>query len=311
MEEVLVEIKLVKNYISEMEHVEKMKNIFSYPSDFTEATKDWIVGDDNDGEIFFITANKEIVGITGWYSIEEGKYGLRWHGVFPDYRNNGYSRLAISLLYRHLVDIECGWISLYEISPNENTAEYFFKQNFKRVRDNKTCDIVVESGGDIGDSIVLEYNASSLHIVPLFNSIEQMYNVKISRFYDGYGDGNRNYGASAGNDIYLAPYDDPDLEIAACFHELGHILSGRELFPNKNKQYFTCKLTAESVAWEIGFREMAKAGFCLHYNSKEYEYARKSLASYIGGEYDDVIHHSKLYQHSLRCEIDKDLGIIR
>ena len=64
----------------------------------------------------------------------------------------------------------------------------------------------------------------------------------------------------------------------------------------------------EGSAWEIGFNEMAKAGFKLDYDSKQYQFVRKCMSSYIGGEYDDVtILNETLKEHTLRHKIDMRL----
>jgi len=39
-----------------------------------------------------------------------------------------------------------------------------------------------------------------------------------------------NQGAHAGTDIWLGEFDDPDLEVVAFFHEVGHALSRKKRF---------------------------------------------------------------------------------
>lgn len=307
-------LKLLKlqDVMGEMETVDDMKHLFSYPEDFFEATLQWVIGDDTDGEIFYIAKDGCIVGITGWYSINQNEendmFGLRWHGILPEYRGNDYSKQAIDMLYVHLTKTHKKWVKLYEIANKEKTSQYFIKNNFLKVDNSDIIKQVVGAGGEIGDSIVLEYNASRTSIEILFECITSIYDMDFERGVNYYGDDAHNYGACSSDTIFLAPFDDERWEKAAAFHELGHKLSESVLFTKGLKKFYMSTLSKEGAAWEIGFNEMAKAGFILHYKSPEYQFARKCLSSYVGGEYDDVtILNDSLKEHTLQYKIDKIL----
>lgn len=110
------------------------------------------------------------------------------------------------------------------------------------------------------------------------------YDVIVERQIDDYG---INCGAYSGpNLIWLSStFDDPEEELAAFFHELGHIELGR--LANKISHHM-CIVSSEGAAWEIGFAIAAKEGYKWNYHSKAYQYGRRCLKSYIGGEYDDL-----------------------
>ena len=89
--------------------------------------------------------------------------------------------------------------------------------------------------------------------------------------------------ASAGSTIYFNKFDDPDIEVIAFFHELGHVEAGRSLSLAHYRSSL-CKLSQESVAWELGLNIAAREGYTWAYNSKELRYARECLKSYLNYE---------------------------
>ena len=78
-----------------------------------------------------------------------------------------------------------------------------------------------------------------------------------------------------GRVINLGPFDDPDLELVAFYHELGHLTAP----PRRGS--CLCHLSNEGLAWEIGLDLAAADGFEWDYYSKQQEYARDRLSTYI------------------------------
>lgn len=85
----------------------------------------------------------------------------------------------------------------------------------------------------------------------------------------------KNCGAS-GFDISLGEFDDPRWERAAFWHELGHMVNGK----NKECCYHLCKIANEGAAWETGFELAAKHGYVFDYYSEEFRWAREQLKTY-------------------------------
>lgn len=54
----------------------------------------------------------------------------------------------------------------------------------------------------------------------------------------------------------------------------------------KSWGYTMSTVSAEGAAWEIGLKFAAQHDRVWKFHSKELEWARKQLASYVGGEYD-------------------------
>ena len=94
----------------------------------------------------------------------------------------------------------------------------------------------------------------------------------------------RNNMASAGSTIFLNAFDDPELELAAFFHELGHIELERS--PYFHQKVTFCKISQEALAWEIGFSLAMAEGYNWEYHSKQKCYARDRLKSYVNYEGD-------------------------
>ncbi len=94
-----------------------------------------------------------------------------------------------------------------------------------------------------------------------------------------------NHAASADGEIFLGDFNNPEIEIGAFFHELGHIMIGREM----RRGFYMSKISQEGWAWEKGLELAHENGFEWSYEGNIHKWARQQLRSYIGGEYDDTL----------------------
>ena len=92
----------------------------------------------------------------------------------------------------------------------------------------------------------------------------------------------RNNMASSGSMIFLNEFDDPDFEIVAFFHELGHVEISRSPYFSFNSAF--CYLASEALAWSVGFAIAEREGYVWDYRSKQKEYARECLKTYLNHE---------------------------
>lgn len=104
----------------------------------------------------------------------------------------------------------------------------------------------------------------------LKESLEKRFNVIIQKHEDC----DPNQAACAGNMIWVGEFDDPEIELAAIFHEIGHIIS---IFKTG---YCVSKISAEGMAWELAQNIAFDLGYVWKYDGKECQYARKCLNSY-------------------------------
>lgn len=123
------------------------------------------------------------------------------------------------------------------------------------------------------DRAILIRDSRRRMISPRIQALAAKYKVPVNRFPT---DVERNHGACAGEDIMLGEFDDPDIEIVAFFHELGHVLMNRR----PNRGYTMCTLSREGAAWELGLDAAWAEGFEWKYQSKEMEWARAQLKTY-------------------------------
>jgi len=108
--------------------------------------------------------------------------------------------------------------------------------------------------------------------------LAQKYNVSVSRCPCC----DPNQGGSCGTDtIFLGEFDDPDLELTAFFHELGHTQAAQT-----KRKYYLNKISEEGHAWELGLDLALENGYIWEPGSKEYEYAKECLLSYKENEYN-------------------------
>jgi hypothetical protein len=115
--------------------------------------------------------------------------------------------------------------------------------------------------------------------VPEFNkrlvTLANRYGVQLER--DAVNECANNGWTAGGNTIYLGPFDDPDLEVVAFYHELGHLKS--QLV--RRRGFMLCHLSDEGMAWEIGLDLAYSDGYKWDYHSKQQAYARDRLTTYI------------------------------
>jgi len=96
-----------------------------------------------------------------------------------------------------------------------------------------------------------------------------------------------NGGASANDTIFLFPCSEEWIKEISFWHEIGHILLNK----NSKRSMSLSTMSREGAAWELGLNAAFEHGREWDYYSKELEWARKQLASYINGEYDDLKKH--------------------
>ena len=111
--------------------------------------------------------------------------------------------------------------------------------------------------------------------------IANLYEVSVIRDVENCG---KNSGACSGNMIYLGEFNDPQIELMAFFHELGHHEANKLV---KGRSYMS-KLSCEGTAWELGLGIAANYGYKYENNHPAIIWARKQLRSYVDGEYDDT-----------------------
>lgn len=111
----------------------------------------------------------------------------------------------------------------------------------------------------------------------LIDRIATSYAVKV---YHNHRDSGVNRGGCAGRDIFLGRFDDADIKLVAFFHELGHSLS----YTVAKQDTYMSTISAEGLAWELGFGLARDFGFKYSYYSKEMCWAREQLKTYIDGE---------------------------
>ena len=115
-------------------------------------------------------------------------------------------------------------------------------------------------------------------------SIAKKYGVQL--VYDkesGWRDG----GASSNDIIWIYPSNKQWIKELSFWHEIGHIVS-RNGSCQSGRSHSMSKLSDEGCAWEGGLTEAAKYERKWDYNSEQMKWARKCLASYVCGEYDDL-----------------------
>jgi hypothetical protein len=85
-------------------------------------TQQWEVDPNESGNVLSAHVDDAIVGVMGWYRMTETEAGLRWHGVLPHARQNGYSRQMIDLVCQDMPsEIRC----VYEVTRNPQSKAAF------------------------------------------------------------------------------------------------------------------------------------------------------------------------------------------
>jgi RimJ/RimL family protein N-acetyltransferase len=113
-----------------------------------DAAADWLRSDRTDGVVYAIVLDNQIIGITGWYDLGTCDTalaaGMRWHGILPQYRGHGYSRVALALLVQSLPNE----ISvLYNNTNSESSCEHFLKCGFTITYAEAIRKFVIDASG--------------------------------------------------------------------------------------------------------------------------------------------------------------------
>jgi hypothetical protein len=116
--------------------------------------------------------------------------------------------------------------------------------------------------------------AEELSFPEKMRSIAEFHGVTLHRSKDC----DDNQGASAGGDVMLGKFDDLDIQWAAFFHEMGHVISARMFLIGAGTM---SKISSEGLAWEVGLWLARQYGFHWEYDSKQLQYARNCLKSYV------------------------------
>lgn len=73
------------------------------------------------GGLYLVMRNDEVIGITGYFYVREvNEPFLRWHGIVPAQRGNGYSRVAMDLLVARIKANLPEAAGLTELVPDSN-----------------------------------------------------------------------------------------------------------------------------------------------------------------------------------------------
>ena len=104
--------------------------------------------------------------------------------------------------------------------------------------------------------------------------IANEYNVSVIRDTENCDD---NYGSCAGKEIFLGNFDDPEIELIAFFHELGHTLSSTVC----KRGCVMTRISGEGLAWELGLGIAFEHGYEWDYDSHVMKWAREQFATYF------------------------------
>lgn len=112
-------------------------------------TRQWETDKNESGNILLASVDGKLVGITGWYRMSTSKAGLRWHGVIPGERNQGYSRQMIDLACR---DMPKKIRQVFEVTRNPQSRDAFCRCGFEVMTDPEIIRRTVEDAEyDIGE----------------------------------------------------------------------------------------------------------------------------------------------------------------
>lgn len=104
-------------------------------------TKQWEIDPNESGSVYTAHVNGPLVGVTGWYRQTSTEAGLRWHGVLPEARRNGYSMQMIDLVCQQMPsDIR----HVYEVTRNPKSKAAFCQSGFQVVTDPETIQRAVQ-----------------------------------------------------------------------------------------------------------------------------------------------------------------------
>lgn len=100
----------------------------------------------DEGEIFLIKENDNIIGITGYFPNEENyeNFSLRWHGILPKYQKKGISQKVLQTLLNYLIQKYENFSTIQEFMPirdsYQKTEQYFLGLGFQKIGNPEKVD---------------------------------------------------------------------------------------------------------------------------------------------------------------------------
>lgn len=113
----------------------------------------WQEGNDT-GTFYKIVSDGCVVGITGYWIINETDAGLRWHGVIPLFQNCNVGSTALKLLIEKLPP---NIVNLHEITLSHKPVSFFKDNGFKENLDGEAISEILLSSGSFNSYTVLTY----------------------------------------------------------------------------------------------------------------------------------------------------------
>ena len=111
-----------------------------------ESYNDWVKNPDESGQFFKVVSDDCVIGITGYWLIDEISAGLRWHGIIPLFQKSGAGSTALKLLIKEL---PTGIIQLHELTLTKKPQEFFKNNDFKlNTNPEDIVKVIKSSGGD-------------------------------------------------------------------------------------------------------------------------------------------------------------------
>lgn len=111
-----------------------------------ESYKYWLETPDETGQFFKIVSDECVIGITGYWLIDDVSAGLRWHGIIPLFQKSGAGSTALQLLIKEL---PANVKQLHELTITKKPQAFFKNNDFKlNTNPEDIVKVIKSSGGD-------------------------------------------------------------------------------------------------------------------------------------------------------------------
>jgi hypothetical protein len=96
-----------------------------------------LIGQCEVGDIFIVRMDEQVIGVSGYFPYDEAisDLGLRWHGIIPAERGNGYSGMVLEMVAKCALERFPRAGSMIELVPltdyGKPLGKYFGKVGFE------------------------------------------------------------------------------------------------------------------------------------------------------------------------------------
>lgn len=221
--------------------------------------------------------------------------------LFSPYRYHEWSDITFAqssrVSWKRLRNSISSYAAVKETQNGKWECFLIYEKNIKELKSEYSLckkKTIKEAQNYLDNLINIKYKSCFLEFEAVYNEIAQAHGLRWSRENSPFG--SKNHASLVGSEIVLYEFDDPEKELLAYFHELGHYLSNEEF----GSMHFSISMN-ESHAWTLGLQKLYKLGYRWDvYSDEPFKWAFEAFSSYYFCEVDILLFSNEHLNENLK-----------